>query len=142
MLQARITKRNFGKAIGKLVEIDPHGPVADLFRSFAINPSRLSPVILAKMIRWIMGGKGRFQFHNEWNHPWYSNGYYVTRHETCLFGWQRCSNGSYDLFVHYRDASREERVGCDGRRGWWEYVPTDSIWQGLEPKDVIEHLSW
>lgn len=134
MLQARVRGRNFGKALGKIAELDPAGPVAGLFKGFAIDPTQLRPELLSALVQHIIGKKGRFSILGD-------GGCFVTRHETFFLGWRHNSKG-YNLFLVYANIEHEARVVSKGNLAWWEHVPTDSVWQRLTSQEVVQYLEW
>ena len=136
-----------GKALMEILMVDPVGPLAKIFGQLSSTPSLHPQYIAQAMRRESRVGNGRYyEKDSSWWKPkkrrvkWYDNVFYVTKEEDVLLMWvrhRRCD--SYRLFILLSDESVEPFFAKLYR---WNYIPTSSVWQGLESKEVIMHLEW
>jgi len=136
-----------GKELRRILEIDPMGPVSRVLCGLSKNFSFHPLYIGQAMKQEARIGNGRYCEKDSW---WwkpekrrvdcYDNVLYVTKEEDILLAWvrhRRCD--PYRLFILLSEESLELFFA---KLYGWEYIPTSSLWQGLESKEVIAHLEW
>ena len=139
---------NVQRMLQKILEIDPVGPFSEICNRLGANLSLYPQCIAEAMRRESQLGNGRYyEKSTSWwwkpkkrRVPWYDNVFYVTKEQDLLLGWTRHRGcDPYRFFILLSDESLEVFFAKMYR---WEYIPTPSVWQGLESKEVIEYLEW
>jgi hypothetical protein len=136
-----------GKELAEILKVDHVGPLSKVVGQLGKIPYLHPQHIAQAMRREARSGNGRYyEKNNAWWKPkkrrveWYDNVLYVTKEEDILLAWMRHHGGDpYRLFILLGDESLEPFFA---KLYKWEYVPTSSVWQGLESKEVIAYLEW
>lgn len=139
--------RKLGKELTGILKVDPSGPISKILCRTGDN-SLVHPQQFAEEMKLkASNGNGRYyEKDKSWWFPktrkveWYDNVLYITMEEDILLSWvrhRRCD--TYHLFVLLKDESLEPFFA---KLYGWQYVPTSSVWQGLNSSEVISHIEW